>query len=416
MRLYEELKWRGLIKDVAGEDLEKLLNGKPITFYWGTDPTADSLHLGHYSSLVTAKRLAKAGHHPILLVGGATGLIGDPRPTAEREIISKEQLNKNLEGIKKQVSNIFDGKAEVVNNYDWFKGYEFTDFLRDVGKYININYMLDKDIIRRRLETGITFAEFAYTLIQGYDFLWLYQNKNCVLQAEGSDQWGNITTGIDLIRKKLGKEAYGFTMPLVLDKYGRKFGKSEGNALWLDRNKTSSYELYQYLINVDDEMVISYLKIFTFLSVDEINELEKSNKEHPELREAHKALAREIITDLHGEEAYNEALNISEALFSGDIKNLTSNDIEMAFKGLDKLVIDKDMNIVDFLVEFNICSSKREAREFVNNNSISINGEKINDLEFTINKSIAIDNKYVVVRRGKKKYFIACFGGKDEKE
>lgn len=414
MTLFEELKWRGLIKDVAGEDLEKLLNGKPITFYWGTDPTADSLHLGHYSSLVTAKRLARAGHHPILLVGGATGLIGDPRPTAEREIISKEQLNNNLEGIKKQVSDIFDGKAEVVNNYDWFKGYEFTDFLRDVGKYININYMLDKDIIRRRLETGITFAEFAYTLIQGYDFLWLYQNKNCVLQAEGSDQWGNITTGIDLIRKKLGKEAYGFTMPLVLDKYGRKFGKSEGNALWLDRDKTSSYELYQYLINVGDELVISYLKIFTFLSVEEINELEKSNKEHPELREAHKALAREIITDLHGEVAYKEALNISKSLFSGDIKGLTSKEIEMAFKGLDKLIIKKDMNVVDFLVEFNICSSKREAREFVNNNSISINGEKINSLDFTINKSIAIDNKYVVVRRGKKKYFIACFGGSDE--
>ena len=416
MTLYEELKWRGLIKDVAGEDLEKVLNGNPITFYWGTDPTADSLHLGHYSSLVTAKRLAKAGHHPILLVGGATGLIGDPRPTAEREIISKEQLNKNLEGIKKQVSDIFDGKAEVVNNYDWFKGYEFTDFLRDVGKYININYMLDKDIIRRRLETGITFAEFAYTLIQGYDFLWLYQNKNCVLQAEGSDQWGNITTGIDLIRKKLGKEAYGFTMPLVLDKYGRKFGKSEGNALWLDRNKTSSYELYQYLINVDDEMVISYLKIFTFLSVEEINELEKSNKENPHLREAHKALAREIITDLHGSEAYKEAVKISQSLFSGDIKDLTSEEIEMAFKGLDKIVIENDMNIVDFLVNTGVCSSKRESREFVNNNSISINGEKINDLEFVINKSIAIDNKYVVVRRGKKKYFIACFGGKDEEE
>ena len=414
MTLFEELKWRGLIKDVAGEDLEKLLNGKPITFYWGTDPTADSLHLGHYSSLVTAKRLAKAGHHPILLVGGATGLIGDPRPTAEREIISKEQLNKNLEGIKKQVSDIFDGQAEVVNNYDWFKGYEFTDFLRDVGKYININYMLDKDIIRRRLETGITFAEFAYTLIQGYDFLWLYQNKNCVLQAEGSDQWGNITTGIDLIRKKLGKEAYGFTMPLVLDKYGHKFGKSEGNALWLDRNKTSSYELYQYLINVDDEMVISYLKIFTFLSVDEILELEKSNMEHPELREAHKALARCIITDLHGDKAYKEAVKISESLFSGNIKNLTSKEIEMAFKGLDKIIIESDMNIVDFLVNTSICSSKREAREFVNNNSISINGEKINDLDFIINKDIAIDNKYVVVRRGKKKYFIACFGGSNE--
>lgn len=416
MTLYEELKWRGLIKDVAGEDLEKLLNGKPITFYWGTDPTADSLHLGHYSSLVTAKRLAKAGHHPILLVGGATGLIGDPRPTSEREIISKDKLAENLEGIRKQVSDIFDGKAEVVNNYDWFKGYEFTDFLRDVGKYININYMLDKDIIRRRLETGITFAEFAYTLIQGYDFLWLYQNKNCVLQAEGSDQWGNITTGIDLIRKKLGKEAYGFTMPLVLDKYGRKFGKSEGNALWLDRNKTSSYELYQYLINVDDEMVISYLKIFTFLSVDEINELEKSNKEHPELREAHKAIAKCIITDLHGSDAYMEAVKISESLFSGDIKNLTSKEIEMAFKGLDKIIIDKDMNIVDFLVNTCVCSSKREAREFVNNNSISINGDKINDLDFIINKDVAIDSKYVVVRRGKKKYFIVCFGGNDEKE
>ena len=416
MTLYEELRWRGLIKDVAGEDLEKLLNGKPITFYWGTDPTADSLHLGHYSSLVTAKRLAKTGHHPILLVGGATGLIGDPRPTSEREIISKDKLAENLEGIRKQVSDIFDGKAEVVNNYDWFKGYEFTDFLRDVGKYININYMLDKDIIRRRLETGITFAEFAYTLIQGYDFLWLYQNKNCVLQAEGSDQWGNITTGIDLIRKKLGKEAYGFTMPLVLDKYGRKFGKSEGNALWLDRNKTSSYELYQYLINVDDEMVISYLKIFTFLSVDEINELEKSNKEHPELREAHKVLAKCIITDLHGSDAYMEAVKISESLFSGDIKNLTSKEIEMAFKGLDKIIIDKDMNIVDFLVNTCVCSSKREAREFVNNNSISINGDKINDLDFIINKDVAIGSKYVVVRRGKKKYFIVCFGGNDEKE
>ena len=416
MTLFEELKWRGLIKDVAGEDLEKLLNGKPITFYWGTDPTADSLHLGHYSSLVTAKRLAKAGHHPILLVGGATGLIGDPRPTTEREIISKEQLNKNLEGIKKQVSDIFEGKAEVVNNYDWFKGYEFTDFLRDVGKYININYMLDKDIIRRRLETGITFAEFAYTLIQGYDFLWLYQNKNCVLQAEGSDQWGNITTGIDLIRKKLGKEAYGFTMPLVLDKYGHKFGKSEGNALWLDRNKTSSYELYQYLINVDDEMVISYLKIFTFLSVEEILELEKSNKEHPELREAHKALARCIITDLHGDNAYKEAVKISESLFSGNIKNLTSKEIEMAFKGLDKIIIDSDMNIVDFLVNTSICSSKREAREFVNNNSISINGDKVNSLDFVVDRSVAIDNRYVVVRRGKKKYFIVCFGGNYEKE
>ena len=409
MTLYEELQWRGLIKDTAGDDLADKLNGEPITFYWGTDPTADSLHLGHYSSLVTAKRLAKAGHHPILLVGGATGLIGDPRPTAEREIISKEQLAKNLEGIKEQVSRIFDGKAEVVNNYDWFRGYELTDFLRDVGKYINVNYMLDKDIIRRRLESGITFAEFTYTLIQGYDFLWLYENKGCILQAEGSDQWGNITTGLDLIKKKTGKEAYAFTMPLVLDKYGHKFGKSEGNALWLDRNKTSSYELYQYLINVDDEMVISYLKIFTFLSPEEIMRLDKSNRENPHLREAHKALAREIITDLHGEEAYLEAVRISESLFSGNIKNLSVSELEAAFKGIEPFTADES-NLVDFLVNHKICSSKREAREFISNGSISVNGDKVTDLDYLITKNVAIDQKYVVIRRGKKKYFIGKFG------
>ena len=409
MKLYDDLMWRGLIKDVAGEDLKDKLNGEPFAFYWGTDPTADSLHIGHYSSLVTAKRLAKAGHNPILLCGGATGLIGDPRPTAEREIISKETLNKNLEGISKQVSDIFDGKAEVVNNYDWFKDYEFIDFLRDVGKYINVNYMLDKDIIKRRLETGITFAEFAYTLIQGYDFLWLYKNKNCIMQVEGSDQWGNITTGIELIRKKLDKQAYAFTMPLVEDKYGNKFGKSEGNALWLDKNKTSSYELYQYLINVDDEEVINYLKIFTFLSKEEIEELEKSNKENPHLREAHKALAREIITDLHGEEAYLEAVKISESLFSGNIKDLTVEQIEDAFKGIEPFKINKDTLLVDLLVENNVCSSKREAREFISNNSISLNGEKVTDLEFLVTKSVLIGQKYIVIRRGKKKYFIGIY-------
>ena len=409
MKFYDELVWRGLIKDVAGDDIEDKLNNEKVTFYWGTDPTADSLHLGHYSSLVTAKRLAKYGHHPILLCGGATGLIGDPRPTAEREIITTEQLNKNLEGIKAQVTKIFDGKAEVVNNYDWFKGYEFTDVLRDIGKYINVNYMLDKDIIRRRLETGITFAEFAYMLIQGYDFLWLYENKNCIMQVEGSDQWGNITTGIDLIKKKIGKDAYAFTMPLVVDKYGNKFGKSEGNALWLDENKTSSYELYQYLINVDDEVVIDYLKIFTFLSVDEILELEKSNKEHPELREAHKALAQEIITDLHGEDSYKEALKISESLFSGDIKNFTEKEIEAAFKGLEPFKINEDLNILDFLVNGGICSSKREAREFVNAGSITLNGEKITNLEYMVTKDSCLHNKYLIVRRGKKKYYIGIY-------
>ena len=284
MKFFEELKWRGLVKDISSPEIEKKLNEEKITFYWGTDPTADSLHLGHYSSLVTAKRLALHGHHPILLVGGATGLIGDPRPTAEREIIARETIEKNLKGISAQVLKLFDGKAEIVNNYDWTKDFSFLDFLRDIGKYINVNYMLNKDIIRRRLDTGITFAEFAYTLIQGNDFLELFLKKNCILQVEGSDQWGNITTGIELIKKKTGKEAYGFTMPLILDRFGNKFGKSEGNALWLDKEKTSSYELYQYLINTDDEMVISYLKVFTFLSVEEIESLEQSNREHPELR------------------------------------------------------------------------------------------------------------------------------------
>ena len=409
MKLYDDLMWRGLIKDVAGEDIADKLNNEKITFYWGTDPTADNLHLGHYSSLVTAKRLAKAGHNPILLCGGATGLIGDPRPTAEREIISREIINKNWEGISKKESDIFDGNVEIVNNYDWFKDISLIDFLRDVGKYININYMLNKDIISRRLETGITFAEFTYTLMQGYDYLYLNETKGVSLQCAGSDQWGNITTGIELIRKKLDKQAYAFTMPLVEDKYGNKFGKSEGNALWLDRNKTSSYELYQYLINVDDEEVINYLKIFTFLSKEEIERLDKSNKENPHLREAHRALAREIITDLHGKEAYMEAVNISESLFSGNIKDLTVEQIEDAFKGIEPFKINKDTLLVDLLVENNVCSSKREAREFISNNSISLNGNKITDLGFLVTKSVLIGQKYVVIRRGKKKYFIGIY-------
>lgn len=406
MKLFDELKWRGLVKDIAGSDIEDKLNNEQITFYWGTDPTADSLHLGHYSSLLTAKRLANAGHHPILLVGGATGLIGDPRPTAEREIIAKDTLNKNLEGIKKQVDRIFDGRATIVNNYDWMKDYNYLDFLRDVGKYINVNYMLNKDIINRRLETGITYAEFSYTLIQGYDFLHLYEKYNCVMQAEGSDQWGNITTGIDLIRKKIGKEAYGFTMPLVLDAQGNKFGKSEGNALWLDINKTSSYELYQYLINTDDSMCESYLKIFTFLSPEEIMEVVKKHNEEPHLRLAQKTLAKEIITDLHGKEEYDKAVKISEALFSGNVKDIDTNLIGKVFKDVPNSDMKSDKNIVDLLVDTNICSSKREAREFITTGAISLNGDRITDLDTIITKDNSIDNKYIIVRRGKKKYYL----------
>lgn len=410
MTLYEDLQWRGLIKDVAGEDIKDKLNNEKISFYWGTDPTADSLHLGHYSSLITAKRLAKAGHHPILLVGGATGLIGDPRPTAERELIAKETVEKNIEGIKAQVLRIFDGNAEIVNNYDWMKDFSFLDFLRDIGKYINVSYMLGKDIISRRLESGITFAEFSYTLIQGYDFLHLFRSKNCVLQAEGADQWGNITTGLELIRKIEGKEAYGFTMPLVLDKYGNKFGKSAGNALWLDINKTSSYELYQYLINVDDSMVVSYLKIFTFLSREEIEELESKNTANPELREAHKALAREIITDLHGEAEYEKAVNISNALFSGNVKALSLADIKVGFKDVPTVEIeDNGTTLIDVLVNNKICSSRREAREFLNAGSITLNGDKVTDENLAITRDLAIEGEVIVLRRGKKKNYIVKF-------
>ena len=406
MKLYEELKWRGVIKDEAGEDLQKKLDDEQITFYWGTDPTADSLHLGHYSSLVTAKRLANYGHKAILLVGGATGLVGDPRPTSEREIIAKETIQKNLEGIKKQVDKLFQGKALIVNNYDWMKDYTFLDFLRDIGKYINVSYMLNKDIINRRLESGITFAEFAYTLLQGYDFLYLYQNNNCIMQVEGSDQWGNITTGIELIRKILNKEAYGFTMPLILDKFGNKFGKSMGNALWLDLNKTSSYELYQYLINTDDSMVIHYLKVFTFLTKEEIEEIEQEQLKNPESRIAQKTLAREIITDIHGKEEYMHALKVSEALFSEKITELSSADIINSLKGVPQLEVELNLNIVDFLVNFHICSSKREAREFITSGAISINNQKITDLEYIVDSNSTIDNKIVIIRKGKKYYYL----------
>ena len=406
MTLFEDLKWRGLIKDTAGDDLEKIINSCNATFYWGTDPTADSLHIGHYSSLVTAKRLAKAGHHPILLIGGATGLIGDPRPTAEREIISKEELNKNLEGIKKQVSDVFGGNVTIVNNYDWIKEFDFIDFLREVGKYINVNYMLSKDIIERRLETGITFAEFAYTLIQGYDFLHLYETKNCVMQVEGSDQWGNITTGLELIKKKLGKEAYAFTMPLILDSNGNKFGKSEGNALWLDKNKTSSYALYQYLINSSDEKVEEYLKVFTFLSKEEIEDVMKKHNVKKEERLAQKTLAKEFITDLHGKEEYEKAVKISEALFSGKVKELSKDEILMGFKDVPSFEVKNGITLMDMLIENNICSSKREAREFLKAGSISINDKKVNDENMIIDKSIAIEEEILVIKRGKKKNFI----------
>ena len=406
MTLYEDLKWRGLIQDISDDSLIDKLNNESLTFYIGTDPTADSMHIGHYSSFLISKRLAKYGHKPILLVGGATGLIGDPKPTAERPMISKGEVEHNFKGLKKQAEEIFG--FEVVNNFDWIKEINVIDFLRDYGKYFNVNYMLAKDKVKSRMESGITYAEFSYMILQALDFMHLYETRGVTLQVAGSDQWGNITSGIELVRKKLGKEVYGMVMPLVTDSQGIKFGKTEGNALWLDENKTPSYELYQYLINLEDSMIIEYLKKLTFLTKEEIESIEKSHNENPHLREAHKALAREVITDLHGKDAYERAEEISQILFAGDISKLSSKEIEVAFKNVPSFDIDSDMQLVDLLVDKSICSSKREAREFLKNGSISINGEKLLE-DVLVTRDSYIDNKYLVIRRGKKKYFLGKY-------
>lgn len=404
MTLFEELKWRGIIKDISSPELEKKLNEGGLTFYIGTDPTADSLHVGHLSSFLISKRLKDAGHHPILLVGGGTGMIGDPRPTTERAMISKEEVEHNYQCLKKQVEEIFG--FEVVNNYDWIKNINTLDFLRDYGKFFNINYMLDKDIIRRRLETGITYTEFSYTILQALDFKYLHDHKNVNLQCAGSDQWGNITSGIDLIRKSSKDEVYGFTMPLVTDSQGKKFGKSEGNAIWLDKNKTSSYKLYQFFINVEDSMVIDYLKIYTFLSKEQIEEYEKENNEHPELRAAHKALAREIITFLHGKEEYERAEKLAQSLFNNKFEDLTKQDIADLFDEQDMKEVNVDISIVDIVISVGAASSKREAREFITSGAVSLNGNKITDINQIISADMFIDNTYVIIKRGKKNYYV----------
>ena len=402
MGIYEELEWRGLIKDVSDPSLKEKLNKGGMTFYIGTDPTGDSLHIGHFSSFLICKRLKDAGHHPILLVGGGTGLIGDPKPDSERPMITYEQVNHNFNCLKAQAEKLFG--FEVVNNYDWLKDISFIDFLRDYGKFFNVNYMLQKDIIARRLDEGITYTEFSYMIMQAMDFWYLNKHRNVELQVAGQDQWGNITAGIELIRRKEGKEAYGFTMPLLTKSDGTKFGKTNGKAIWLDINKTSAYEMYQFFINSEDTKVIDYLKFLTFLSKEEIEELERKNQEAPHLREAHQALAREVITFIHGREAYEEAVKISKALFSGDIKSLTAKEVEMGFGDLPSINLHDNLTLVDALIEALLAKSKREAREFIQNGAVSINGDKCQELDHVLTPQDAIEGKFIVIRRGKKLY------------
>ena len=396
MGIYEELEWRGLIKDVSDPSIKDKLNAGGMTFYIGTDPTGDSLHIGHYSSFLICKRLKDAGHHPIVLVGGATGLIGDPKPDSERPMITKETVEHNFNCLKNQLSKLFG--CEVVNNYDWSKDMNFIDFLRDFGKFFNINYMLSKDIVARRLDQGITYTEFSYMIMQALDFWWLFENKGVTLQVAGQDQWGNMTSGIELIRKKSQKEAYAFTMPLLTKSDGTKFGKTNGKAIWLDINKTSAYEMYQFFINTEDSKVIDYLKFLTFLSKEEIEELEVKNNAHPEYREAHKALAKEVITFIHGEEAYNEAVRTTEALFSngGDDSNMPTTEIE------ESNLVNGEINILDLLVLVNLLPSKGEGRRLIQQGGLLVNNEKVTNIGLMISKQELLDG--VKIKKGKKVY------------
>lgn len=404
MNLYEELKWRGLVESITSEELIDELNNGSLFFYIGTDPTADSLHIGHFSSMLTAKRLQDHGHHPYILVGGGTGLIGDPRSTSERDTISKETLQKNYDALYKQITTIFG--CDLVNNYDWLKDISFIDYLRDYGKHFNLNYMLSKETVKSRLESGISYTEFSYMILQSIDFLHLYEAKNVTLQLGGQDQWGNITSGLELIRKKHGADVkcFGLTMPLITKADGTKFGKSESGAVWLDKNKSSAYEMYQFLVNSEDSKVIDYLKKLTFLGKAEIDALEEKVKNEPFRREAQKVLASEVVRFLHGEEELAKALKITDVFFSGNIAELNEVELKDALHGFESISVEA-ANLVDVLVTANIATSKREAREWIVAGSIQVNGLKQIDPETPITKSGILGNQHLI-KRGKRNYYV----------
>lgn len=418
MTIFEELKERGLIFQTTDEEaLEKALTEGTIAFYSGYDPTADSLHLGHLVPILVCRHLQLAGHKPFPLVGGATGLIGDPSfKDAERSLQTKETVEGWVKKIQAQLSRFLDfehgdNKAEMTNNYDWFGSISFIDFLRDVGKYFTVNAMMSKESVKKRIETGISYTEFAYQIMQGFDFYELNRMHNVTLQIGGSDQWGNMTAGTELLRRKADKTGHVITVPLITDSTGKKFGKSEGNAVWLDADKTSPYEMYQFWLNVMDEDAVRFLKIFTFLSLDEIAEIEKEFDAARHERLAQKILAREVVTLVHGQEAYEQALNITEQLFAGNIKNLSAKELKQGLSNVPNYALqaDDDHNIVEILVTAGIVNSKRQAREDVQNGAIYVNGERIQDLDYTLSDADKIDGELTVIRRGKKKYFVLTY-------
>jgi tyrosyl-tRNA synthetase len=406
MTLYEELQWRGLIHAVTDEGVIEKLNRGELTFYLGADPTGDSLHVGHMLVYLFAKRLEMVGNKPIFLIGGATGSIGDPKPGGERQLLSAEQTAHNAECLHNQVLNMFN--CEMVNNYDWTHNLDILTFLRTYGKFFNVNYMINKETVKARLESGISYAEFSYQILQALDFEHLYRTKGCQLQVGGQDQWGNITSGLELIRKMNGADsvAYGITVPLVTKSDGTKFGKSESGAVWLDPKKTSPYQFYQFWINTSDQDVVKRLKQFTFLSKEETERVIAEWEQAPHQRLAQKVLAKEITTLVHGEQAYEQALRVTEALFSGKVQELSLEEIEMGFEGIPSAEITEDTNIIDALVMVKAASSKREAREFIQNGAVLINGVQEKSLEFTISKDNALGGKYTIVRRGKKNYYL----------
>ncbi|EHL99114.1 tyrosine--tRNA ligase [Lentilactobacillus parafarraginis F0439] len=415
MNILDDLKWRGAINQETDHDgLAELVTKKSVGLYVGIDPTGDSMHIGHLIPFMILKRFQLAGHHPVIVIGGGTGSIGDPSgKKSERVLQTMDQVRHNQEALTHQMEKLFgqDGSFEIVNNYDWLSKLSLLDFLRDYGKLFNINTMIRKEIVASRLEAGISFTEFTYQILQGIDFLHLFRHNDVQIQLGGADQWGNITSGIDLIHKIEGSDAraFGMTIPLLLKADGTKFGKSEGGNVWLDPEKTTPYEFYQFWINQDDQDVVKYLKYFTFLSRDEIDDLAKKVEQHPEKREAQRRLAEEVTKFVHGQKAVDQAERITKALFSGNVADLSTEEIEQGFKNMPTVEVDAaPLNIVQWLVDATkIEPSRRQAREDITNGAIRVNGEKIQDTDYEIDPSKKFDGKFVIVRRGKKRYFLA---------